>query len=115
MEASAKAKADYSATVQAERTQRAKVTPTLRQFKNYVFATFGDTQDAISVLADFGLKPRKSKSLTAVQQVEAQGKAKATRKARGTLSPAEKAKIKGTTVPEVEVNPQPGSTTPPKA
>ena len=109
MTASAKAKADYLGQVQMERTTRAKVNPTLRQFKSYVYATFGDTQDAISVLEDFGLKPRKTAKLTAEQKAEAQGKAKATRKARGTSGTT--AKAAGST-PAAESN---GSTTPAKA
>ena len=109
MKASAKAKADYLAQVQTERTMRAKVNPTLRQFKNYVLATFGDTQDAISVLEDFGLKPRKTAKLTAEQKAEAQGKAKATRKARGTSSTT--AKAEGST-PAAQPS---GSATPAKA
>jgi hypothetical protein len=111
MAASAKAKADYSQVVQQERTTRAKVSPVIRQFKNYVLATFGDTQDAVSVLADFGLTPRTRKKPSAATVVEAQGKAEATRKARGTVGPKKKEQIKG----QPATSPASTGTTPPKA
>jgi hypothetical protein len=48
------------------------------------------------VLADFGLSPRRAKrALTAVETVQKTVKAKATRKARHTLGPRQKAKVKG--------------------
>jgi hypothetical protein len=80
--ASAKAKDAYAAEVQTERNARTQLNPALRQFRNLVFATFGDTQDSVQALGDFGLAPRKVGKKTAEVKAEAAKKAEATRKAR---------------------------------
>jgi hypothetical protein len=79
----AKAKDAYAGEVQKERNARAALNPSLRQFRNYVYATFGDTQDSVEVLGDFGLAPRTRRQPTAAVKAEAQVKSKATREARG--------------------------------
>jgi hypothetical protein len=96
VKAIAPAKASYALVVQMERNTRAKLTTPLRSFKNFVIGTFGDTQDAVAVLADFGLTPRKSRKATSKVKAGAADKSKATREARGTMSKKAKAKIKGT-------------------
>ena len=105
--ASAKAKADWQALVQAERNAHAKAAPILRQLEGLVVNMFGDTQEAVSTLEDFGFKPRTRTKPTAKTQVDAQGKAEATRKARHTASPKAKKAITGAS--------SPATPTPPKA
>ena len=95
IQAIAAAKATYAAQVQQERNARAKLGPTLRQFKSLVLGSFGDTQDSVEALADFGFSPRKSPKVTVATKAEAQVQSKATREARGTVGPKQKAKIKG--------------------
>ncbi len=96
MEATAQAVAAFRTLVQRERNTHAKVNPILRLLKAYVIASYGDTQDASGALADFGYAPRKSSKKTLATKVEAVDKAKATREARHTVGPKQKAKIKGT-------------------
>jgi hypothetical protein len=93
--ATANAKATYSAQLQTERTTRATLVPTLRQFKSYVLGTFGDTVDSEKALVAFGYFPRKAPKRTVKEKNLAVEQAAATRKARGTLGPKEKEKIKG--------------------
>jgi len=58
-----------------------------------VRGSFGNQPD---VLADFGLEPEKTATpLTVEQKAAAQGKAKATREARGTVGKKAKLKITG--------------------
>ena len=72
----------------------AKVGPVLRAYKRYLLATYGT---ATQTLADYGLEPAKARTpLTSAAQVTAALKAKATRTARGTRGPKQKALIKGT-------------------
>jgi hypothetical protein len=95
-DASVQAKANLAAVVQRERNSHANLEPTLRLFKSYVVSHFGDTNDASDVLSDFGLKPRPSPKTTVATKAEAAEKSKATREARHTMGPKQKAKIKGT-------------------
>ncbi len=88
---SAKARAEWSSTVQAERNAHAKVAPILRQLEGLVTGMFGDTQDAVSTLEDFGLSPRKRTKPSAETQVEANAKAKATRNAKNPAAKASQA------------------------
>jgi hypothetical protein len=104
MATTAQAKAVVRAQVQVERNARAKLNPVLRQLKSYVIATYGDTAEASTTLEDFGYTPRKSSKKTLDVKVEARDQGKATRKARATMGPKEKAKIKGT-VPETSPTP----------
>jgi hypothetical protein len=68
---------------------------------------------SIEALADFGLSPPKRRSLTPEEKAAATAKAKATRAARNTMGPRQKAKIKGT-VPAAATS-DGGSHTPPAA
>jgi hypothetical protein len=94
-DASVQAKANLATVVQKERTTHVSIGRTLRLFKSYVVTHFGDTNDASSVLSDFGLKPRTPATPTVATKAEAAEKRAATRVARHTMGPKQKAKIKG--------------------
>ncbi len=111
MAASAQAKAAYTAEVELERETRAKLNPVLRQLKSYVLGIVGDSSSAADELAEFGYTPRKKRQPKVTVKAAAQEKSKATREARGTKGPRQKAEIKGQ-VPETKPAPQP---TPAKA
>ena len=81
---------DTSATYGALNT---KVTQVVRDLRQYVISVYGPDSP---VLADFGFTPPKKASLTSEELVARAQKAAATRKARGTMSKKQKAKIKGT-------------------
>jgi len=101
---SSSAKAGYEAAVQNERNQIAETAPVLRFIEKFVVLQFGDTQDASQKLDVFGYAPRKVPAKKVSTKSEAIAKAKATRAARGTTGPKQKAKIKGT-VPAAEPAP----------
>ena len=107
MKASAIAKAAYAGEVQQERNARAKLSPTFRQFRNYVFASFGDTQDAVAVLGDFGFSPRKTPKVDVATKAAAAKASEATRAARGTKGKKQKAKIHGAPQGTPAVTPPP--------
>jgi hypothetical protein len=87
--ARAKAK-DLLATL---RDVAAKVNPVLRAYRRFVIATYGN---AVQTLADYGIEPPKAKvPLTSEQKATAAAKVLATRKARGTKSKKQQAKIHG--------------------
>jgi hypothetical protein len=88
-------KAAWMADVQTQRNSVAKVGPVLRYIKTFVIAQFGDTQDSAKKLEDFGYTPRKARSKNVAVKAEAAAKGKATRQARGTKGPKQKASIKG--------------------
>jgi hypothetical protein len=102
IDASAKAKAAYLTQIQVERNTHAKVSPVLRFLKAYVIVQFGDAQDAMSKLEDFGYSPRRVGSLTVAEKAGAQEKARATRDARrpsGKKSPNDGAEQSSATPP----------------
>ena len=113
MSATAKAKSAYEAAVALERQGRTKLSPVLRLLKNFVLSLVGDSQDSSNELGDFGFTPRKRRVLTVAEKSAAEAKSKATREARGTKGPRQKAEVKGT-VPETKPEPQ-GTTPPAKA
>jgi hypothetical protein len=87
------AKAAVETKLSAERTKGPALRVFLLAFVSFVRATFGDTPD---VLADFGLKPKKVATPPTAEQLAAKAlKAKATRKARGTVGKKKKLAIKG--------------------
>jgi hypothetical protein len=94
--ATALSRAQLSAAVKAEHDSHQKVDPLLRFIKSFVIAQFGDSEDAAPKLAAFGYTPRKARSKDVKVKAEAADKALATRKARNTVGPKVKAKIKGT-------------------
>jgi hypothetical protein len=79
--------------VAAEKAQLPALRAFMSAFIAFVKATFGNSPE---VLADFGLAPKKArKPLTVEQQAAAKAKRESTRKARGTASKKQKAKVKG--------------------
>jgi len=90
------ARAAWVASVQTEHASHQEVDPLLRAVKNYVLLTWGDSKDSSGTLEDFGYAPRKVPTVTPEAKAAATAKAKATRAARGTMGPKQKAKVKGT-------------------
>jgi hypothetical protein len=95
-DAADQAKAAWLASVQAEQTSHQQVDPLLAGVKQYVLLTWGHSKDASGTLEDFGYAPRKVPTVTPEVKAAATAKAQATRKARGTMGPKQKAKVKGT-------------------
>jgi hypothetical protein len=106
-DAADQAKAAWLTSVQTQRDTNEETDPMLRVFKAYVISLYGDTQNATSTLADFGYTPRKPRSKDVATKALAADKARATRKARGTMGPKQKKDIKGT----VATPPAPGAAT----
>ncbi len=98
------AKAGYEAAVQTERDQIAAIVPILRYMEKFVVVQFGDTPDAAAKLEVFGYEPRKARTTKVAVKAHAVAQAKATRIARGTKGPKQKALIQGT-VPATEPAP----------
>jgi hypothetical protein len=84
------ARAAWLTSVQAQRDTNDMTDPMLRAFKAYVISLYGDTQNAASTLADFGYTPRKPRPKDVAVKALAADKARATRKARGTMGPKQK-------------------------
>ena len=79
--------------VTALREAETKVTPLMRDYRNFLRATFST---AHAQLADFGLAPPKARSpLSSEKRVAAAAKMRATRAARGTTSKKQKLAVKG--------------------
>jgi hypothetical protein len=100
-------KAAWQHTVQADidlREQTHALLVSVRQALQIAFANSNET------LAEYGLKPRRTRARTVEQRVAAAAKAKATRAARHTMGPKQKAQIKGTV--EVPVTSTPASPAP---
>jgi hypothetical protein len=92
VKASDAARATWQAAVAAERNefeQSKGVVSGVTQTLKLMFAGSADT------LADFGLTPRKPRVVSPAAQVAATAKAKATRAARHTQGPKQKAAVKG--------------------
>jgi hypothetical protein len=93
--ATAPAKASYQALVKADQDERASTKALVSGARQAILLMFAGQ---IATLADFALKPRKVPApLTPEQQAAKVAKAKATRAARHTMGPAQKAKITGAT------------------
>jgi len=89
----APAKATWEAAVQGAKDQRAKTKAAFSGVKQTIQLMFAGQAEA---LGDFGLKPRKARTpLTTQQKAAAAAKAKATRKARGTMGSKQKRDVKG--------------------
>jgi hypothetical protein len=79
--------------VTALREAETKVTPLLRDYRNFVRAAFST---ANAQLADFGLAPPKARTpLSSEKRVAAAAKMRSTRTARGTTSKKQKLAVKG--------------------
>ncbi len=86
------ARAAWHAAVAADRTQRTQSNPLVANVKQSLHAMFAGS---IDTLADFGLTPRKVPVVSPEVKVAAAAKAKATRAARHTQGPKQKAATKG--------------------
>jgi D-serine deaminase-like pyridoxal phosphate-dependent protein len=86
--------AAWLAAVQADLQKLSSSATFVAGLRQAVMAAFGKQVD---VLADFGLKPRKSVVRTPEQKQEAAAKAKATRAARHTMGKRQRAAITGAT------------------
>jgi len=105
IDAEVPAKAAYQASVQSMKSARAVVLPLMRDYVDHLRSTNGQNG---TVLADYGLSPRKAPApRTAAQKAEAAAKAKETRKLRGTMSPKQKAGIKAGAAPVSPTAPAP--------
>jgi len=107
-------KADWKDALKSMRDTQAKVGPLLQAYKSWLVATHGK---APAILADYGLAPPKARTpQTADQKAAAVAKRKATRDARHTAGPKQKAKIKGTVpTPATAGSPAPAPATPAQA
>jgi hypothetical protein len=105
-------RATWQTDVKADRDKRAQTkafVSGLRQALQVAFA------GSIDTLADFGLKPRKTRTpRTPEEKAAAAAKAKATRAARHTMGSKQKAKVKGA-APQAAPAPAPSPTVAPSA
>jgi hypothetical protein len=90
--------AAWHAQVATTRTlEDSQINPRVSALETYLESLYGPTS---ATLTDFGLTPRKSKARTVLSKAQAIAKSAATRVARHTLGPREKASIHGTVPPE---------------
>jgi hypothetical protein len=101
-------RATWQTGVKADHDERVKTKTFVSGLRQALQVAFTGQIDA---LADFGLKPRKVRVTTPEQKAEAAAKAKATRAARHTMGPKQKAQIKGT-LPAPATTPEPVPTLP---
>jgi hypothetical protein len=90
------ARAAWAEAVQADRDEQAKSKTFVSGLRQALKVAFGKS---VETLADFGLTPRKQAVVTPAQRVAATAKGQATRAARHTMGPKQKAKIKGAVAP----------------
>lgn len=88
-------RAQLTTDVNAANQSHATVDPLLRFLRALVIGQFGDTDASASILADFAMSPRKPPSTNVDAKAQAKAQAAATRVARGTKGPKQKAKVKG--------------------
>jgi hypothetical protein len=81
--------------VQLERNSHQELAPLLRALRSLVFSKFGDTNNAASVLGEFGFAPRKVAQRPSATKAGAAVKSRATRSARHTMGKRQKAGVKG--------------------
>ncbi len=93
------ARAVWVASSATEKGLRGTTVSTLSSLRTFVMLKFGS--NALATLADFGFQPRKQTAPTVETKAAAAEKSLATRAARHTQGPKQKAKIKGT-VPVTE-------------
>jgi hypothetical protein len=94
--------------VAARETTMASTQSLVDAIKQVALIMYANQPDVLTV---FGIAPRKVPApLTAAQLAERAVKAAATRKARGTMGPKQKAKVTGTVAPEAAPSPAPSPT-----
>src|ERR1019366_2714968 len=103
------ARAAWQTAVQADRALEDKTKPFVAALRGSLLASFAGN---IDTLARFGLVPRQKPVTTPEVKVAAAAKAKATRVARHTMGPKEKAKIKGTVTPTAPATSSPTAPAP---
>jgi hypothetical protein len=103
-DASTQAKAQWISAVQAAKSQDSVTDLVLAALEQFVRSQFLGAPDEAADLADFGYAPRKRAVRTSAQKAAAAVQSDATRKARGTVGPKAKLKIKGT-VPSTPAEP----------
>jgi hypothetical protein len=97
------AKAGWNDALKELTTTRAKVDPVMGAYRSWVEAMYGT---APATLAEFGLAPRKARTpMTTEKKVVAVAKREATRTARHTAGPKQKAGIKGDVKVEIVKTP----------
>jgi hypothetical protein len=90
--------ATWHAQVLATRTMEdSQINPQVSALETYLLSLYGPTSPTLS---DFGLTPRKARARTVKSKAEALDKSAATRVARHTLGPRQKASIHGAVPPE---------------
>jgi len=99
-------RATWQNAVKADKDERAKTKTLVDGVRQALLVALSASIDA---LADFGLSPRKVRVLTPEQKAVAAAKAKATRKARGTMGKVQKKGVKGAVTATLVVTPQSGS------
>jgi len=91
------ARGEWIDASQAEKGLRDETIVTLSALKSFVLLKFGDKDT--STLADFGFTARKQAQTSVDTKATAVEKSLATRAARHTMGPRQKAKVKGTVAP----------------
>jgi hypothetical protein len=97
------AEAARTAALKTETDVRAETAAQQQSLRQIVLGMYSGSPDNLAV---FGLKPHKASSETATTRAAAAVKAKATRKARGTLGPKQKLEITGSSTPETPTPPK---------
>jgi hypothetical protein len=96
-------RATWQAAVKANREEQAKSEPLISAVRQTLRMMFAGS---IETLAEYGLTPRKQRTPpTPEEKAAAVAKALATRKARNTMGPKQKAKIKGAVSPTAPATP----------
>jgi hypothetical protein len=106
-QAAADATAQRTAAIKADVDKQAATRTTTRAFRKIVSGMFAQSPD---VLATFGLTPPKVATRSVETKTGAVAKAKATRAARHTLGPKQKAKIHGAVTDPAGSTPSPEPT-----
>jgi hypothetical protein len=99
------ARGEWIDASQAEKGLRDETIVTLSALKSFVLLKFGDKDTA--TLADFGFTARKQAQTSVDTKATAVEKSLATRAARHTMGPRQKAKVKGTVAPAAAPAPAP--------
>jgi hypothetical protein len=104
------ARAKWQDAVKVQRSTSATVRPLVKAYRSYLVNLYGD---ASATLGDFGMTPRKAPApRTAAQKATAAARNKATRAARHTMGPKQKAGIKGTVAVTAPAAPAPAPAKP---
>jgi hypothetical protein len=94
-DASTQARAQWLNAVNVAEDTDSKTDPVLRAIRTAVQSQYGEAPNATTVLGDFGYAPRKEVVKTVATKATAVAKSEATREARHTMGPRQKAKVVG--------------------